>query len=341
MANPTNFLREYSLSPPDGTAGESLKAWDIPTRGNIATGVGAKNSATLNLRRAGVAKKWARFEDNVKCPGAFTVDLQDTAPALPPLGFWLETGDRPRIPIYWLPWGSLDIVRIKIPPVPTSLENPDEDRFPRFFMTAGINGCSVFVDGPPDRPTVYHAGITGKLARPSDEFWVEQMEEACEGYAPLGRSHRAVHSKDYMNIDRFKVQEYLQWENGSGNEPFRLEVSSCFGSVIGVRYGRYWSFYLQENVYTQQVHILKKSQVRGRKDALGNRHYNERRGSGAKVTREVRSTPIRIAGVKVGSKKTATYLKKVDAKCRPVNVGEIYPNKSFSADFRTRISTFH
>src|SRR5687768_14128981 len=49
--------------------------------------------------------------------------------------------------VQWLPWLSHSIVGL------TLGASPD------IFVTAAINGCSVFVTGAPNAPTVYHAGI--------------------------------------------------------------------------------------------------------------------------------------------------------------------------------------
>ncbi len=51
------------------------------------------------------------------------------------------------INVQWLPWLTHSIIGT------TLSASPD------IFFTAAINGCSVFVTGEPNKPTVYHAGI--------------------------------------------------------------------------------------------------------------------------------------------------------------------------------------
>lgn len=70
-----------------------------------------------------------------------------------------------QVPIWWLPWQSHHMVKMKIATQPTLvldsagqvLPNPD------VFFTAAVSGCSVFVRGDPSGPSVYHGGIDGKL----------------------------------------------------------------------------------------------------------------------------------------------------------------------------------
>src|SRR5579884_273844 len=67
------------------------------------------------------------------------------------------------IPVYFLPWADNFVISLTIPKkAPTT--GPD----PSVFLTAAINGCSVFVQGTPDQPTIYHAG--GETKRGKDHF---------------------------------------------------------------------------------------------------------------------------------------------------------------------------
>jgi hypothetical protein len=53
-------------------------------------------------------------------------------------------------PLYYLPWGPNQAYRMTLTPPEGATEDPD------FFLTAEVNGCSIFIDGPPTAPTVYH-----------------------------------------------------------------------------------------------------------------------------------------------------------------------------------------
>jgi len=48
------------------------------------------------------------------------------------------------IPMYYLPWESLKITSMAVP----------SDTEVKYFMTAGLSGCSVFVRGTPSNPIV-------------------------------------------------------------------------------------------------------------------------------------------------------------------------------------------
>lgn len=339
MKNPINFLRKYSFSPPDGSPGDVIREWDVTHQGNILSGGHGINSSKVKLKSAGVAKKWCTFKRHGLLPGAKTVELSDRRSAPPPPNLPKRHPTlQSSIPIWWLPWETLSVVKIKIPPVPTSLVDPEENQFPRFFMTAGINGCSVFVEGPADAPSIYHAGISGKLARPSDEFWVEQLAEAHRGTVTPHVAHKAIHSKDYMGNQRAVVQKFEDWKNSARSDAFRLEITSCFGSVIGVRFGRRWSFYLQENAYIQDVQILKSNQVQTHSRNGGGHYYTDKE-SGSQVQRgEDQHSPRTFLGTKIGTKTRKTFLRRTNQRCLPLCVGEIYPTKTFTADFRTQIA---
>lgn len=80
------------------------------------------------------------------------------------------------LPIWWLPWASRRIVKLKINPSNesgangTASFNPagiDPLPNPDVFFTAAINGCSVFASGSPREPSVYHGGIDGLMEDPA------------------------------------------------------------------------------------------------------------------------------------------------------------------------------
>ena len=325
MTNPVTFLRNNVLSPPDGTPGDVLVEWDVQRAGNILTGDGA--TATVSVKKAGAAKQWATFVRHGLFPGCLSLRLGTVAPEASS-----HPVNRAAVPMWWLPWESMSLVRFRIPPVPTALENPREDDFPRFFMTAGINGCSVMIEGPPDSPTIVHAGINGKLARPADQFWLEQMREAQTQLGTGARTIHGVHKGDYMGEGRPEVQRFLAWKNGPGPQPFQLEVTSCFGSLIGVRYGRHWTFYLQQNVYTQQVQVLKRDQVEAHRTNTGHKYYTD--STGTRVDRVDQQVPGRVFGTRT----VKTFIRRSHQSTAVLNVGEVYPTRSFNADFRGAIT---
>ncbi|HEX5435945.1 MAG TPA: hypothetical protein VFW98_02210 [Gemmatimonadaceae bacterium] len=80
------------------------------------------------------------------------------------------------IPIWFLPWSSKRVLKLKIEdasrstltpfgtsPAPLASSGIAPLPNPGIFFTAAINGCSVFAVGGTRDPNVYHAGITGSL----------------------------------------------------------------------------------------------------------------------------------------------------------------------------------
>lgn len=74
------------------------------------------------------------------------------------------------VPIWWLPWESRHMVKIKLASAATALTDTAGNPLPNpdVFFTAAVSGCSVFVRGQPDAPSVYHGGIDGKLVDGKD-----------------------------------------------------------------------------------------------------------------------------------------------------------------------------
>src|SRR5688500_15154606 len=58
------------------------------------------------------------------------------------------------VPAFFLPWDTRGgTVALRIP-----AKAGFGGSYPKFFLTAAINGCSVFVSGTPKEPRVYHGG---------------------------------------------------------------------------------------------------------------------------------------------------------------------------------------
>ncbi len=110
-----------------------------------------------------------------------------------------DAGDR--FPVYFLSWTSRVMAQITLPAMGT--HDPDPD----IFLTAGINGCSVFFKDPGQTPTVYHAGIDSSLhgnlpTSNSGKFWRQLLLEKEAGLANQARGHKTfgeVKSAHYVN----------------------------------------------------------------------------------------------------------------------------------------------
>jgi hypothetical protein len=170
------------------------------------------------------------------------------------------------IPIYFLPWKPNFITKMAIPA-----------GGPSIFFTAAINGCSVFVTGTPQAPTVYHGGIgtdletcsysgnapgvlTAKQNGNAPVFWRRLLMhlETLQDTDILGEAQRNQYVKDKATPTMgilaptiFTTQHARQFEqNQNATVPGgTLLMCSAWGCVFGLRdVNGNWAFYLQENV---------------------------------------------------------------------------------------------
>lgn len=125
---------------------------------------------------------------------------------------------------------------------------------PNRFFTAAINGCSVFVTGAANAPTVHHAGgdtSTNGLAAQA-AFWRNLMV----GLGHVGVAE--VNKEDYIKNSTVLLdggghttqaaRDYKAWLEADYAGELEIEDVRPWGAVIGLRDGAgNWSFYLQEN----------------------------------------------------------------------------------------------
>jgi hypothetical protein len=172
------------------------------------------------------------------------------------------------LPTWFLPWDSSGaVVELTIP-----LHNRAFQDYasPKIFLTAALSGCSVYIKGSPDNPTIYHCGTSGTAPENSPEFY-KRMVMTCKhlGYgAPASGRVHGIGKTAYLNRftggaqqleDRTLVTSQLEDDVGG------LVIATKYtrwGSVFGVRTGQNWEFYLQRNVlveYETYDEVLEKS----------------------------------------------------------------------------------
>jgi hypothetical protein len=327
LANPLIFMRKHSCSPPDNDEGFGTELARVtPAQGEVTSGaVGSSTGGDIVRNQVQSLIRFVRLKPHQKpdFPGTVTLDLRKMR----------ESPNDDRIPIYWLPWFSLRIMEITLPPVPTNLVDPPEDEYPRFFFTAGINGCSVFARGEATNPTIYHAGITGTLGRGAADFWRDQMRLTGTGFATSLISGE-VNRNDYMFTtpqESQLAQKYLDWlaQPTSDGKSFAIDIGSSFGCVFGIRFGRYWSLYLQESMMVGTVRFHKKG------DVVKQKVYD-------RVSYKVKSTletatafslkgPPQFTRIVVPPNKKQVWSSK-HVNPLPLRVSEIYPNRHWSAE---------
>ena len=192
----------------------------------------------------------------------------------------LKTGSS-AFPVYYLPWRSNYMMRIKLKPSPKHPTKEkhrfwaDETIEPDIFITAALQGCSIFVSGEPDQPVVYHINASSTKGprdetlntKDDDEFRVAaeaklnkmtQLHQEAMAQFPkeggkisTGRAApstkavvKGVHLNDYMpdmlpSLQSVRKEE----ENKLLNSPF-LSVLQ-YGTVFGHRKNNQWCFYRQ------------------------------------------------------------------------------------------------
>jgi hypothetical protein len=167
--------------------------------------------------------------------------------------------------IYFLPWKSGRVIRMTIPAA----------QGPSVFFTAAINGCSVFVTGNAQTPTVYHCGLEDELGSAFDDdsdpnlyvpastgdsarFWrnlVKKLDGLTDTdiLGEVNRNHyvkRTVAPLAPSTLDASPITErgVLYETTITGQAGIELKRLMVWGCVFGLRAPNGdWRFYLQEN----------------------------------------------------------------------------------------------
>lgn len=280
------FMQKRALCPPNQTSDYSGKLrGNIDMSGFTSTGstVPARNDA-VGYRVVQRAKRVAYvelFEDRDRAgimekldpEGRTLVRGEDNREGIGVVRFRSAFEERPGwAPVYFLPWDSAGaVVRLRIP------RKGESDPDPDIFLTAAINGCSVFVQGDADAPTVYHAGgYTGESDHnQAARFWREALASHLRSSARArarGAVGGEVNKTQYVttpgtvgNSTTPRAQQYETWLKQKLDKTGRFTITMVnpWGCVMGIRTGTTWSFYLQENA-TVVCNIVTKGGVEQR-----------------------------------------------------------------------------
>jgi hypothetical protein len=252
--NPLAFFKKYPVVPPSDL-GQKLQNLSV-LFDEKAIGKDISETDTKVVKSA-----WADPEDLIRYIDFKVTASRNEPGALTFSGTKVKTPDS--VPIYFLPWRSLHLVKMKIP----ELSARDYDRMeiqPNIFFTAAINGCSVFVKGGPTSPEVSHAGIDGKLARDAAQFWRDCLAKAGGAKGITGEVNKAHYTKDTSFVGPARTPlaaDYMRWLQDEHRQRFTISEVSPWGCVFGIRFGRLWSFYLQENATVTTLEFIKKKHV--------------------------------------------------------------------------------
>lgn len=273
---PLDLFRKYAVSPPDAAVGDEIvthtgnmrmRVMPITSRTQVSTdGMFSRffnpdmGPTGEGFQHAVVSKKiaWIKLVQDESRHGALTFRaiIPGTKDNVPP----------GHIPVWFLPWESRHLVEMTIPPKQN--EDDDDPDDPMLFFTAGINGCSVFVRGDPRSPTITHAGISQgqtPYGNNPSEFWRHLLTANLAGNNVFAGKTWEVNNTDYINqtgvsggAKTANTDRYLQWLKTLPSGPVTVSHVVPWGCVFGVRYGRLWSFYLQENAVVHTYKLIAK-----------------------------------------------------------------------------------
>lgn len=207
-------------------------------------------------------RNWAKLEKirtptNLQC-GMYSIDMVPFVTATAP-----QIAER--FPCWFLPWNpDGGLTHMTIPRTtwlhtktasgrPASAAPPDATwgdfaDNPPYFFTTSLSGCSVFITGSADSPTIYHAGKGSSAFDHSSgkpvqldlrTHWKDCFRDA---------DPEAFAQKAYSEIDKAHysgpTQRVLDYQATLGG--YDIQNMLSVGSVFGIRTGLFWEFYLQE-----------------------------------------------------------------------------------------------
>ncbi len=264
------FMKKYAVEP---TGAGHMK---IINRGEAQTFVDADTGETRVVQQTGKAVDVDSSAPSVTHP---TVTFGEYAAATKKIGYATlhkatDSGGKYRLvvetianahsfPIYYLPWDSNKVLRMALPlkgTAPPDLPDPD------IFFTAGINGCSVFIEGTQQNPTVYHAGTEDKLGGiNSGKYWRDLFREYSAPAAAEAKGAKTfgeVKKSQYISGQGKETDASLQsttrtglrYQSFLGGKQKDIDVTLVqpWGCVFGLRNrAGDWTFYLQKNAVVQ------------------------------------------------------------------------------------------
>lgn len=161
------------------------------------------------------------------------------------------------LPVWFLPWQSNHITELTI--LPSNITQPCGLLNPDLFFTTALTGCSVFVQGPPTSPTIFHIGSQFKPPgeRPQDdpkrpgEYWraIHQTISPGSGAKEVNKTHY-FDSNPHLVTLKQRLERQLPF-NGYTMDALSLSAYDC--CVFGVRDATtgQWSFYYQRNAQVE------------------------------------------------------------------------------------------
>lgn len=162
---------------------------------------------------------------------------------------------------YCLPWQQNRITYV-------TLEDPNTS----YFFTSSLSGCSIFVTGTWERPTVYHANARNIGGEQEDDKRQEYMNELFR-LASINKKFIARLTKaDYRpddKIQRKRDQGRTFVKRGEEDQAFAEDTT-----VIGFKKSGKWQFYFQLNIYMEFARPRSATFWGAKKDFQGYKSYS-------------------------------------------------------------------
>lgn len=170
--------------------------------------------------------------------------------------------------VWFLPWASNHATRMTIPPKAPPLPGQDM-QYSDIFLTAALSGCSVFITGSPQEPTIWHCGTESARSNPTH---THHYADAANHWRGLVRAQMAVDQdtsrlheinrgmyRKYGTSDYTRMAEqYKTFLENDQTQIMQVQNVATSGCVFGIRTNDDWAFYLQKNMSISVVKLRKK-----------------------------------------------------------------------------------
>ncbi len=138
---------------------------------------------------------------------------------------------------------------------------------PDIFFTTQLSGCSVFIRGSAQKPTVYHAGAGKTIAADPTTYWRDLYKNVAaksggqaDPYVEVNKGQYNYQTKTNVgttdetartNRNFTEFAQILISDERRLKRPFFMHMVSGWGNVFGLRnpVSRDWTFYRQEVVH--------------------------------------------------------------------------------------------
>jgi hypothetical protein len=166
------------------------------------------------------------------------------------------------VKIWFLPWHPGHVVHATL-----------DDDGPDVFLTSSVNGCSVFVEGTPSRPTVYHANETATKFANDQDAVTDYIDQLYYQNAKSPFSMGSVTRRDYFRetgaeLSAVPLQYRTYFEEKHGDE-VQVLTEAGMGTVFGRKKNGLWSFYLQERALLTYRKATRRKQLIGKGPVTG------------------------------------------------------------------------